>query len=129
MQTVKSIMSKEIEKVNIDDSVKDVAKTMATKKIGSVLVEHNGNLIGIITETDIVRKVGGQDMSLQDTIASKIMNSPILTVDAEASILDANDTMDKHNIRHLAVSEEGAIVGVISVRDLIHPMNLNEEPY
>ncbi len=60
---------------------------------------------------------------------SKIMNSPILTVDAEASILDANDTMDKHNIRHLAVSEEGAIVGVISVRDLIHPMNLNEEPY
>ncbi|HJP17512.1 MAG TPA: CBS domain-containing protein [Nitrospinota bacterium] len=129
MQTVKSIMSKEIEKVNIDDSVKDVAKTMATKKIGSVLVEHNGNLIGIITETDIVRKVVGQDMSLQDTIASKIMNSPILTVDAEASILDANDTMDKHNIRHLAVSEEGAIVGVISVRDLIHPMNLNEEPY
>jgi len=129
MQTVKSIMSKEIEKVNIDDSVKDVAKTMATKKIGSVLVEQNGNLIGIITETDIVRKVVGQDMSLQDTIASKIMNSPILTVDAEASILDANDTMDKHNIRHLAVSEEGAIVGVISVRDLIHPMNLNEEPY
>ncbi len=52
MQTVKSIMSKEIEKVNIDDSVKDVAKTMATKKIGSVLVEHNGNLIGIMEAID-----------------------------------------------------------------------------
>ncbi len=129
MPTVKQIMSKDIEKVSIDASVKDVAKTMAEKKIGSVLIEHNGNLIGIITETDIVRKVVGQDLSLHDTLASKIMNAPVLTIDTEATILDANDMMDKHRIRHLAVTEEGTIVGVLSVRDIIHPVNLDEEPY
>jgi|TARA_B100002003_G_scaffold44681_1_gene40030 predicted transcriptional regulator len=53
MQTVKKIISKSIEKKSIEDQ---------------------GNIIGIITETDIVRKVGAQDMSLQDTLASKIMN-------------------------------------------------------
>ncbi len=110
--------------------MKDVAKTTAEKNIGSVLIEHNGNLIGIITETDIVRKVVGQDMSLHDTLASKIMNAPVLTiVDAEATALAANDMVDKHNIRHLAVTEEGAIVGVLSVRDIIHPVNLDEESY
>tara|TARA_B100000315_G_scaffold8245_1_gene8161 strand:+ start:13473 stop:13862 length:390 start_codon:yes stop_codon:yes gene_type:complete len=129
MPTVKQIMSKDIEKVSIDASVKDVAKTMAEKKVGSVLIEDSGNLIGIVTETDIVRKVVGQDVSLQDTLASKIMNAPVLTIDAEATILDANDMMDKHNIRHLAVKEEDNIVGVISVRDIIHPVNLDEEPY
>ncbi len=129
MQTVKKIMSKDIKKVSIETSVKDIAIIMTEKKIGSVLVEDQGNVVGIITETDIVRKVVGQDMSLQDTLASKIMNSPVLTVDAEASILDANDIMDKHGIRHLAVKEEGNIVGVISVRDIIHPVNLNEESY
>ena len=54
--------------------MKDIAKIMTEKKIGSVLIEDQGNIIGIITETDIVRKVGAQDMSLQDTLASKIMN-------------------------------------------------------
>ena len=129
MQVVKQIMSKAIEKVSIDVSVKDVAKMMTEKKIGSVLVEHQGNVIGIITETDIVRKAVGQDISLQDTLASKIMNSPVLTIDAEATILEANDMMDKHHIRHLAVTEEGTFVGVLSVRDLLHPVLLDEEPY
>ena len=104
-------------------------KLWLRKKVGSVLIEDSGNLIGIVTETDIVRKVVGQDVSLQDTLASKIMNAPVLTIDAEATILDANDMMDKHNIRHLAVKEEDNIVGVISVRDIIHPVNLDEEPY
>ena len=54
--------------------MKDIAKIMTEKKVGSVLIEDQGNIIGIITETDIVRKVGAQDMSLQDTLASKIMN-------------------------------------------------------
>ena len=54
--------------------MKDIAKIMTEKKIGSVLIEDQGSIIGIITETDIVRKVGAQDMSLRDTLASKIMN-------------------------------------------------------
>ena len=129
MLTVKKIMSKGIEKVSSETSVKDIAKIMTEKKIGSVLIENQGNIVGIITETDIVQKVIGHDMSPQDTLASKVMNTPILTVDAEASILDANDMMDKNGVRHLAVEEEGNIVGVISVRDIIQPVNLDEEPY
>jgi CBS domain-containing protein len=52
-----------------------------------------------------------------------------LTVDAEVSILDANDIMGKYGTRHLAVKEEDNIVGVISVRDISRPVNLDEEPY
>jgi CBS domain-containing protein len=102
---------------------------MLDKKIGCVLIEHSGQLIGIITETDIVRKAVGQDMDLTKTLASKIMNAPVLAIDSEASVLEANDMMDKHHIRHLAVTEEGNFVGVISVRDLLHPVLLDEEPY
>jgi CBS domain-containing protein len=52
-----------------------------------------------------------------------------LTVDAEASILGAGYIMDNYGIRHLAVKEEDNIVGVISVRDIIRPVNLDEEPH
>lgn len=129
MLTVKKIMTKIIEKVNANTTVQDIAKIMAEKNIGCVVVEENGRPIGIITETDIVRKVVGVDVSPKNTPANKIMNSPVLSIDSDASILAANDLMDKHHIRHLVVTEEDVQVGVLSVRDLIHPTLLDEETY
>ncbi len=128
MITVKKIMTTKIEKVDINTTIKDVTKIMTEKRIGCVLIEQNENLAGIVTETDIVRKACNEDLP-KDTLASKIMNSPVLTIDAEATILEANDMMDKHHIRHIAVTEEGALVGILSVRDLLHPVLLDEEPY
>lgn len=129
MPMVKQLMSKAIEKITIEATAKDIANIMAEKNIGSVLIEHNDNIVGIITETDIVRKVVRLDKTPQDVPASTIMNAPVLTIDVEASILDANDMMDRHHIRHLAVTEEGNIIAVLSVRDLMHPVNLGEETY
>lgn len=129
MPTVKQIMSKVLEKITIEATAKDIANIMAEKNVGSVLIEHNDNVVGIITETDIVRKVVRLDKTPQDVLASTIMNAPVLTIDVEASILDANDMMDRHHIRHLAVTEEGNIIAVLSVRDLMRPVNLGEETY
>lgn len=129
MLTVKKIMAKTLEKVSIDITVKDIAGIMGEKSIGSVLVEQNTIPVGIVTETDIVRKVIAQDISPHDTIAGKIMNSPIMTIDSGASIVEATDMMDRHHIRHLVVTEEGNLLGIISVRDLMHPVLLDEESY
>lgn len=129
MLTVKKIMAKTLEKVSIDTTVKDIAGIMGEKSIGSVLVEQNTIPVGIVTETDIVRKVIAQNISPHDTIAGKIMNSPIMTIDSGASIVEATDMMDRHHIRHLVVTEEGNLLGIISVRDLMHPVLLDEESY
>lgn len=113
-------MTKAVEKVDINMTVKEIARIMTEKKIGCVLVEQNNNLVGIITEVDIVQKVVGQDASPQDILASKIMNYPVLTIDSEVSIESANDLMVKHHIRHLAITEKDALVGVVSC-----PINLS----
>ena len=122
-------MAKTLEKVSVDTTVKDIAGIMGEKSIGSVLVEQNAVPVGIVTETDIVRKVIAQDISPQDAIAGKIMNSPIMTIDSGASIVEATDMMDRHHIRHLVVTDEGNLLGIISVRDLMHPVLLDEESY
>lgn len=129
MLTVKKIMSKNVEKITDNTTAKEIAGIMSKKKIGSVLVEQNDKPVGIVTETDIVRKVVGKDIDPQNMLASEIMNSPVLTIDSEASILEANDMMDEHHVRHLVVTEEGSLVGILSVRDLIHPVLLDEETY
>mgnify|MGYP001578492454 FL=1 len=122
MVPVRKIMTKGIQKVDGNMSVKDVAKIMKTKKIGSILVEKDKELVGIVTETDIVRRLVADGKNPEGTQVKAIMSSPLLTVDIEKSIIDANDLMDKNHVRHLGVTDEGKVVGLVSCRDIIHPV-------
>lgn len=122
MVPVRKIMTKGIQKVDGNMSVKDVAKIMKTKKIGSILVEKDKELVGIVTETDIVRRLVADGKNPEGTQVKAIMSSPLLTVDIEKSIIDANDLMDKNHVRHLGVTDEGKVVGLVSCRDMMHPV-------
>ncbi|MFZ3066190.1 MAG: CBS domain-containing protein [Nitrospirota bacterium] len=122
MVPVRKIMTKGIQKVDANMSVKDVAKIMKTKKIGSILVEKDKELVGIVTETDIVRRLVADGKNPEGTQVKAIMSSPLLTVDIEKSIIDANDLMDKNHVRHLGVTDEGKVVGLVSCRDMMHPV-------
>ncbi|MEK6682924.1 MAG: CBS domain-containing protein [Nitrospirota bacterium] len=122
MVPVRKIMTKGIEKVDVNVSVRDAARIMKAKKIGSMLVEKDKELVGIVTETDIVRRLVADGKNAESTQVKAIMSSPILTVDIEKSIIDANDLMDKNHVRHLAVTEEGEVIGLVSCRDIMHPL-------
>ena len=116
MVPVRKIMTKGIEKVDVNVSVRDAARIMKAKKIGSMLVEKDKELVGIVTETDIVRRLVADGKNAESTQVKAIMSSPILTVDIEKSIIDANDLMDKNHVRHLAVTEEGEVIGLVSCK-------------
>lgn len=129
MVTVKKIMSKDIQKVDGEITVKEAAKVMKTKKIGCLLVEKDNVIIGIVTETDIVRRLIAEGKDPESTQVKIIMSSPLLTIDAGKSIIDANDMMDKNNIRHLAVKEDNIIIGVVSSRDMMRPLYMEGEEW
>lgn len=129
MVTVKKIMSKDIQKVDGEITIKEAAKVMKTKKIGCLLVEKDNVIIGIVTETDIVRRLIAEGKDPESTQVKIIMSSPLLTIDAGKSIIDANDMMDKNNIRHLAVKEDNIIMGVVSSRDMMRPLYMEGEEW
>lgn len=129
MVTVKKIMSKDIQKVYGEITIKEAAKVMKTKKIGCLLVEKDNVIIGIVTETDIVRRLIAEGKDPESTQVKIIMSSPLITIDAGKSIIDANDMMDKNNIRHLAVKEDNIIIGVVSSRDMMRPLYMEGEEW
>lgn len=129
MVTVKKIMSKDIQKVDGEITIKEAAKVMKTKKIGCLLVEKDNVIIGIVTETDIVRRLIAEGKDPEITQVKIIMSSPLITIDAGKSIIDANDMMDKNNIRHLAVKEDNIIIGVVSSRDMMRPLYMEGEEW
>ncbi len=114
---VKEIM-KPVIKTSVDSTVSDAAKIMDMKNIGSLPIEENGNLIGIITERDILRKIVAKGRNPEETSVRDIMSSPLITIGPEEGIEEANSIMSRNRIRRLAVESNGKIVGIITLRDV-----------
>ena len=121
MVPVKSFMipAEKIIAVDRAISVRQAAKIMKDTGIGSVLVAWDGVIVGILTDTDIARRLVGMGLDPDRTPVERIMSTPVLKIDENKTIQDANAMMAKEHVRHLGVSRDGKLVGIISVRDLV----------
>ena len=119
MSTVARIMRKQPKTVGPGVSIVSAAKKMRTARVGSLFVKKGEKLVGIVTDTDIVRRAVATNKSLGKMTVEKIMTTPICTIEASQSVDDAQDMMGDLGVRHLAVTKAGEIVGVVSVRDLL----------
>ena len=118
MATVGQLMHSDLSVVTEDTTVKQAAGQMYNQRIGSLLVKKGDDFSGIITETDVVRAVAERD-DVAATSVVHVMSSPILTVEKKLSPHYARELMADKRIRHLAVTEDGKIVGILSARDLL----------
>lgn len=119
MSTIAQIMTKRPKAVGPGMSVVSAAKTMRAARVGSLFVKKGKQLVGIVTDTDIVRRAVSTNKNLGKLKVEKIMTTPICTIEGNRPVDDAQDMMGDLGVRHLAVTQAGAIVGVISVRDLL----------
>ncbi|RMH07685.1 MAG: CBS domain-containing protein [Nitrospirae bacterium] len=121
MVPVKSFMvpAEQFVKVDRDVDVRTAARIMRDHDIGSVFVTRQDTVIGILTDTDVVRRLVADGADPTHTTVEQIMSAPIVMIDENKTLLDANDLMAKEHIRHLGVSRDGKLCGLISVRDLV----------
>ncbi len=103
-----------------DAAAQEAAKLMESKHIGSLLVKEGETFVGIITETDLTRKMLAQGLQDKNPSVRDIMTAPLQTIDCHEPIVDANQLMANKRIRHIAVTENDQVVGMLSVKDLIH---------
>jgi len=106
--------------VNPDTLAQEAAQIMETNHIGSLLVKDGDKFVGIITETDLTRKIMAKGLKDSNPKVSEIMTTPLETIDCHEPIVDANQLMASKKIRHIAVTENDTVVGMLSVKDLIH---------
>lgn len=103
-----------------DASTQEAAQIMESKHVGSLLVKDGDTYVGIVTETDLTRKIVARGLQDKDSKVSDIMTAPLQTIDCHEPIVDANQLMANKRIRHIAVTENDQVVGMLSVKDLIH---------
>ena len=127
MSTIGQLMTRDVNSIPEETSIQEAAHHMVIHRIGSLLVERNQELCGIVTEADIVRAVA-EHLDVARQSVKEIMSSPIVSVDHKLSPHYARDFMADRRIRHLGVTDNDTIVGIISVRDLLAYFKMVSKP-
>jgi len=122
------LMRTTMETMASERTVQEAAQLMAEKRIGSLLVLEAGEMVGIVTETDLVRKVIAARLPASSTRVGAVMNYPLIQIDINHTVRDASRLMAEKRIRHLAVTEENKVVGLLSVRDLVKMVSVRDKP-
>jgi CBS domain-containing protein len=119
----KEVIVKEAMKTNLvivqpTTTVLEAAQLMKKKKLGNVIVVEEKQPVGILTESDILRKVVAEGVNAQDMLVENVMSTPVIFADPYSSLEDALKTMGKCNIRRLPVVENNELIGVITQKDI-----------
>jgi len=109
-------MTTPVKSVDVNATIQEAAKQMDAKNISALITTENGNHIGIVTERDFTRKVVAEGLSLADPI-SKIMSTPLYTMDKNQHIFEAVEFMTDKNTRHITVTENDEVVGILTIKN------------
>jgi CBS domain-containing protein len=118
-QLLKSKPSEGVFTIAAEDSVYNAIKLMAEKQIGALVVTEGETIAGIITERDYARKVVLMDRSSKATPVRDIMSKAVRFVHLEQTTEDCMALMTERRMRHLPVIDEGRLVGMVSIGDLV----------
>ena len=99
--------------------VSEVVRTLATKRIGALPVLRDGKVVGIVSERDVIYRLAEDGAICLDQPVEAIMTSPAVTVEPATTVDEALGMMTRRRFRHFPVVENGALVGFISIGDLV----------
>jgi CBS domain-containing protein len=101
-------------------SVYDAIALMAEKEIGALPIVEDGRLVGIVSERDYARKVFLKGKASKETSVTEIMSSPVFSVTPSQTVEECMHIVTEQRFRHLPVVDDGRIVGIISIGDLVN---------
>lgn len=118
-QILKQKESNEIWAISPDATVYEAIQMMADRRAGALLVMEGPALRGIISERDYAREVILKGRASRSTLVGEIMSSRVITVPSIHGVEDAMGLMTDNHIRHLPIVDDGRVVGVVSIGDLV----------
>jgi predicted transcriptional regulator len=122
---VSKFMTKPVITADVDQTIKSICKTMYENNIGSVVIvkrqkDDSSEPVGIITESDIIRKMGSVELFSTQTAVSELMSKNIISIKSDSKISDAIGVMHGNNIRRLiVVDNNGKMLGIITDKDML----------
>ena len=109
------------------DSVYDALQVLATHNIGAIVVMDGDKMVGILSERDYTRKIALTGRNSRETAVSEIMTYAVLSVTPDTDVKDCMALMSQKRIRHLPVVQDGKVLGMLSIRDIMDDIIADHE--
>lgn len=109
----------EVATIGADDRVSAAVETLGQRRIGALPVVEGGQIVGIMSERDVIYCLRDHGAEVLGWPVSRVMTSPAITADPTTPVLSALGLMTQRRIRHLPVVEGGRIIGIVSIGDLV----------
>jgi signal-transduction protein with cAMP-binding, CBS, and nucleotidyltransferase domain len=119
MDIIKDFMSTPVISVSADATAEDAANEMVEKKVSCLLVKQNEESVGIITTSDLVKRVMAKGLDSKTTKVDSIMSKPLITINHYLTRSDANEMMQRKRIKHIAVTEGTNVLGILTPKDMM----------
>jgi CBS domain-containing protein len=116
---VADYMSSDVRSIAVNATLKQAGRMLQKFKVGSLLVDDNRRYIGIITDTDLSRKAVARALDPSTTLVKVCMSNPIISIEDSEPITEAVKLMKESGVRHLAITEDRTIIGILSVSDVL----------
>jgi len=125
MDKIRKFMSKNLIVVKVAATIQEAAMAMRDNDVHSVIVKDRNQYVGILTGVDITRKVVAPRLDPEQTKVSSIMERPLITLDKSLPMDEALLAMKKNQIRHIVVTNDSKVVGILSINDFVRYHSLN----
>ena len=119
MDEILNYMTSPAFSIDAQSTVEEGARYICEKKVSSLLVKENEEYVGIVTHTDLVKRVIAKGLDPKTIRMYSVMSKPIMKMDHYLTRRDAHEFMIGKNIKHLAVTKEGKIVGILTLKDML----------
>jgi CBS domain-containing protein len=119
LEEILDAKGRDVQTIDATASVFEAVQHMVEANIGSLLVTESGTIAGIVTERDYLRRVTLEGRTDRDTPVREIMSKPLIAVGLETTVDECMALMTDRRVRHLPVVDEGAVVGLVSIGDLV----------
>jgi CBS domain-containing protein len=119
LATILQQRSGDVIQVAPDTPVRSVVELLADNRIGAVPVVQNGDVVGIMSERDVIYSLRREGAAVLDWAVERVMTRPAITVDSNLAPLVGLSLMTRRRIRHLPVVDSGKLVGFVSIGDLV----------
>jgi CBS domain-containing protein len=122
------IKNQDTYQAEMGQTVLETVRAMVERNIGAVPVVHNGKLVGIFSERDLMKRVVAEGYDPRSTCLAEVMTEDPLTINMHEELENCMALMRRHGFRHLPVCHEGQLVGIVSLRDiLLHDLNEKDD--
>jgi len=108
-----------LQRIDADASILEAVEQMVEANVGSLLVTESGEVTGIVTERDYLRRVVVEGRTDRETPVREIMSSPLIVVTPQTSVDECMALMTNRRIRHLPVVDAGKVAGIVSIGDVV----------